>query len=72
MKAGILTFQFADNFGALLQCFALQEACKNLGADAYVIDYLPEKMVSRKLRIKKRILPKGFEKKFEQFRKMHH
>lgn len=71
MKTGILTFQFADNYGALLQCFALQEACKNLGADAYVIDYLPEKMISRKLRIKKRLLPKGFEKNFEQFRKVH-
>lgn len=71
MKVGILTFQFADNYGAVLQCFALQEACKKYGAEGSVIDYLPSKMVSKKHRIKKMILPKGFEKKFEQFRKNH-
>ena len=71
MKVGILTFQFADNYGAVLQCLALQEAVKKYGADAKVIDYLPSKMVSKKHRIKKMILPKGFEKKFEQFRKNH-
>lgn len=71
MKVGILTFQFADNYGAVLQCLALQEACKKYAEDVRVIDYLPEKMVSKKSRIKKLILPKGFEKKFEQFRKEH-
>ena len=71
MKVGILTFQFADNYGAVLQCLALQEACKRYGAEGKVIDYLPSKMVSKKHRIKKMILPKGFEKKFEQFRKDH-
>ena len=71
MKVGILTFQFADNYGAVLQCLALQEACKKYGADAKVIDYLPSKMVSKKSRIKKMLLPKDFEKKFEQFRKTH-
>lgn len=71
MKVGILTFQFADNYGAVLQCLALQEACKKYGADANVIDYLPSKMVSKKSRIKKMLLPKGFEKKFEQFRNVH-
>lgn len=69
MKVGILTFQFADNYGAVLQCLALQEACKIYAEDVRIIDYLPEKMVSKKSRIKKMILPKGFEKKFEQFRK---
>lgn len=71
MKVGILTFQFADNYGAVLQCFALSEACKKYGAEVRVIDYLPEKMVTKKSRIKKMLLPKGFEKKFEQFRKTH-
>ena len=71
MKVGILTFQFADNYGAVLQCLALQEACKKYGAEACVINYLPPKMVSKKTRMKKLLLPKGFEKKFEQFRKTH-
>lgn len=69
MKIGILTFHFADNYGAILQCFALQEACKKYAEDVRIIDYLPKKMVSKKSRIRKMILPKGFEKKFEQFRK---
>lgn len=36
---GILTFQNAFNYGALLQAFALQEKCKELGTDAQIINY---------------------------------
>lgn len=39
MKIGIITFHRAHNYGAVLQCYALQEYLKGLGYDAYVIDY---------------------------------
>jgi len=39
MKIGILTFHRACNYGAVLQCFALQEVLKSLGHDVEVIDY---------------------------------
>lgn len=39
MKVGILTFHRADNFGAVLQCYALQEVLNKYGYDVRVIDY---------------------------------
>ena len=39
MKIGILTFHRAHNYGAVLQCYALQEILQRLGYDVYVIDY---------------------------------
>lgn len=39
MKIGIVTFQNAVNYGAVLQTYALQEILKNLGANPEVIDY---------------------------------
>lgn len=39
MKVGIITFHRAWNYGAVLQCYALQETIKNLGHDVKVIDY---------------------------------
>ena len=39
MKIGILTFHRAHNYGAVLQCYALQEVIKSLGYDTNVIDY---------------------------------
>ena len=39
MKVGIVTFHNGSNYGAALQCFALQEAEKKLGNDVYVINY---------------------------------
>lgn len=38
-KIGILTFHRAYNYGAVLQCYALQQYLKKQGADVYVIDY---------------------------------
>lgn len=40
MKIGILTFHRAHNYGAVLQCYALQEILKRMGHDVQVIDYL--------------------------------
>lgn len=39
MKIGILTFHRANNYGAVLQCYALQEVVRKLGHDVRVIDY---------------------------------
>lgn len=39
MKIGILTFSRTHNFGAILQCFALQQTLKDLGHEVLVIDY---------------------------------
>lgn len=39
MKIGIITFQRAHNYGAILQCYALQEVLVGLGYDVEVIDY---------------------------------
>lgn len=42
MKIGILTFHCADNYGAVLQTYGLQEYLKSLGHEVYVIDYCPQ------------------------------
>lgn len=42
MKIGILTFHRATNYGAVLQCFALQECLKAQGHYVRIIDYRPE------------------------------
>lgn len=39
MKIGIITFHQADNYGAVLQAYALQEAMREQGKDAFVLDY---------------------------------
>lgn len=39
MKIGILTFHRAHNYGAVLQCYALQEIIKGMGHDVEIIDF---------------------------------
>ena len=39
MKIGILTLHRANNYGAVLQCYALQQALIEFGHDAWIIDY---------------------------------
>lgn len=41
MKIGILTFHWATNYGAVLQCYALQEYLRRQGHDVEVINYKP-------------------------------
>lgn len=41
MKIGILTFHWATNYGAVLQCYALQEYLREQGHDVEVINYKP-------------------------------
>ena len=46
MKIGILTFHCAHNYGAVLQCYALQETLKAMGHEVEVIDHRPEFLLS--------------------------
>lgn len=48
-KIGILTFHYKDNFGAVLQCFALQKFLKNEGFDVEVINFKPKSGPLRKV-----------------------
>ena len=41
MKAGIVTFSAASNYGAALQCRCLVEVLSGQGLDVRVIDYRP-------------------------------
>ena len=45
MKIGILTFHCAYNYGAVLQCYALQEILRKLGHEVEIIDYRPDYIV---------------------------
>lgn len=45
MKVGIFTFHCADNYGAVLQTYGLQEYLKRLGHEVYVIDYCPDFLI---------------------------
>ena len=38
-RVGILTFHRANNYGAALQCYALQETVKGLGHNVEIINY---------------------------------
>ena len=38
-KVGVLTFHDYDNYGAILQSYALQSKLKELGLDPEIIDY---------------------------------
>jgi len=44
MKIGILTVQRAINYGAVLQCYALQQTLSSFGHDVWVINYLQNKV----------------------------
>ena len=44
MKAGIITFSSAYNYGAVLQVYAMQEYLKNLGLEVDVINHRPKEI----------------------------
>lgn len=45
MKIAILTFHCAHNYGAVLQCYALQEHLKNEGHEVMIADYRPDYLI---------------------------
>lgn len=62
MKAGIITFASAHNYGALLQAYAMQKYLEKIGIEANIINYRPKEIdnVYRLYKIKK---TKNFPKK---------
>lgn len=46
MKIGILTFHCAHNFGAVLQCYALQETLISMGHEVDILNYRPQYLAS--------------------------
>lgn len=70
-KIGILTFHFADNYGAVLQCLALQEKCKELGCDVEIINYKPYQMITWKSRVKQLVHKSPQQRLFQSFRDNH-
>lgn len=48
MKIGILTFHSSNNFGALLQAYALKEAVKRMGKDVEVLNYRQPYLVNQR------------------------
>lgn len=58
MKIGIMTFWWSeDNYGQLLQCYALQKYLRDQGHDAYLIRYYPYKKKSLLKRLIKALNP---------------
>lgn len=57
MKIGILTFHRAHNYGAVLQCYALQEVLTKLGHNVEIIDYRQHRIETKyKVLIRRRDL----------------
>ncbi len=48
MIIGILTFHRANNYGAVLQAYGLQQYLNNIGHQAYIIDYAPNYLIEDK------------------------
>lgn len=42
MKVGIITFHFAQNYGAMIQAYAMQTVLEKMGHQVFIIDYAPE------------------------------
>lgn len=49
MKIGTITFHWANNYGAVLQTYALQKFLKNNKIDTEVINYVPSKLYFREV-----------------------
>lgn len=50
MKIGIITFHNAINYGAVLQCYALQEVIRSMGHEVEVVDYRNDYIENRRYR----------------------
>ena len=77
MKLGILTFHSVDNFGAVLQAFALQHYLESQGHDVEIIDYRPPYFHGPKAwswrpdRLIGRFFTDWQSRKFEDFRRRY-
>ena len=80
MKIGIITYHRALNYGAVLQCYALQTILKKRGNEVYVIDYRQptiEKLYNLKFKFNdlwqaiKGIHPKSLLAMYRHFKNVH-
>jgi Polysaccharide pyruvyl transferase. len=71
MKIGILTYHQAENYGAILQAYALQQTIINFGLDCDIIDYNCEGILKQfKFNLKNSFFYKK-KIKFSNFRKKY-
>lgn len=71
MKIGILTYWNSyDNYGQLLQCFALQHYLKELNHDAYLIRYIPpfSTKITSEVSTKERIINKIIKRIYSHYK----
>ena len=45
MEIGIVTFQNSNNYGALLQAYALTKYLENKGHNVFILDYISEPII---------------------------
>ena len=69
MKIGILTYHYSDNYGAVLQAYALSNILIANGHDVEIINLIPKK--SLKIRLGKFFKQKLLTYNFIAFRKNH-
>ena len=74
MKVGTITFHWVNNYGAVLQAYALQQYLLSKGFDTQIIDYRPRLVILRQyfLALKSREFPFfKQEKQLKNFRKKY-
>jgi hypothetical protein len=75
MRAGILTFHYAYNYGAVLQAYALQETLHQMGVDPVIVDYRSPAIEAhnrgRGIRSGRFLTVIPMRKRFDTFRKNH-
>ena len=77
MKVGILTFHYANNYGAVLQAYGLYKAVEAMGHDVQIIDYRPlaaRRFYNRHLSKRHPIQSLQtllYQRRFNQFRKRY-
>lgn len=67
MKINILTFHYANNYGAVLQCYALSKAIEQMGYSVELLNLIPNK--SEKISLKSKLRIYLLNRKFDSFRK---
>ena len=81
MKIGILTFHYSDNYGAVLQVFALKKYLESNGNSVEILNYNTSHLFMKKLNFRHRVISKSWKlismlfgahkrmKAFDSFRK---
>ncbi|GLU43208.1 polysaccharide pyruvyl transferase family protein [Allomuricauda sp. NBRC 101325] len=68
MKIGILTYHYSDNYGAVLQTFALSNILRNHGHNAEIINLIPKKNLNQTIR---KFFKDRLTYNFKSFRQNH-